>query len=1155
MFRSIPPSSSPCPSSPSISISSSFNQSNPNLNALTPRPIKLKPKSNQSDNLTNSRSTKSTLYKSTGIISHTPHRPISLLGYSTNNNNNNNNNNKLIKKTISLAPNPNPHTPFSPTSPTPSDTLSISTNSINSRSNYKPTISRSFSFESQTRQEQVKIIQTSPHKLKQINDNKSNKTQAYRTRTSNNSTSTPDLSVVRIRRPTIVNLTNSSFDQKFEQPIIIAKNRLSSSLPASTHNQIKCSIDIPNTRIKSENSEFDRNSLVQQILSPLSPSRLFPYPDSMLLPVSTRNSISDLPTRLDTRDELISILNDIIGSNRLKSLVNLEIIRQTPPDTPTNLSKSITSPNIERDNVTSPPLSRTASNGNTKFFKKLRWRNKSITAKTSRDSLTQSSILTDQTSSFNSIDSEKPTFRLIGISLPDTACASCVTVIGGQKHLIPIMIFKTIEEIYRRGMKTPGLFKTSGNNDRIQSLIKIFETPPSYGDTYLLDKEDIFNLCGLLKRFLQALPQPLIVSSLSDLFWNGCVLEGNPNEEKSSRITTAQVIFRLLPKRSFSLLVYVVAFLSQVQLFPENQMDNSSVSHIFGPALLAPRNAGVLGLGPSSPDLILTRPPPVNQLDPAETSQRAIEGLIWLLNNWNRITDGLLDERIQRPSFVNGQLTSPVIAVTPKLLPVVEECTTEVEKEEEVEKDKNIDDETDLIGIASSPDNGEFGSEVRSNRQSTVVPYPVEHRRTSFQRTSSRSNSSSDIQVTRSPSITISPPITIIGLPELRASSPESLVEELHCRPNQDKPSNIPRRPESSASQASTTLTGVTFSSARQALTGPISLHSSEPIVSSAPSLHKPNSTSVTAPFSSSLLASSSPFPTSTISLPDTPTNTNLTSIVTQAKPEDVPLSFPRRRAITQINSSHASTFSDAQSIVDQYEAHGAGSLRRRVTNDKVDATPQRRSSLYDSTALSCRSCGPTNQRASMAGVIPRSIINCSTDLSDPLIHSSPRLMTKSNLIARRAMEEINRIEEEDADEQEITNSNESDPIRALSTLLRQKDAMIRAQSETIKVQAELLVESERNLVKLNSQKPIITKDLKLDSIFETIENYNNFNNKNLHDELLKIKGIWEFERLEYKNEKNKLESKLLDLNKEYEKVCDQLSVVRRAIGPDPPDA
>lgn len=89
-----------------------------------------------------------------------------------------------------------------------------------------------------------------------------------------------------------------------------------------------------------------------------------------------------------------------------------------------------------------------------------------------------------------------------------------------------------------------------------------------------------------------------------------------------------------------SLLIYLTAFLFQLPLNPSNKLTIESISVIFGPAILAPRDSA--------------------------NDRPAQDGLRWLLSNWDdSLSQDLLDEEYD-------PLESPVIQYSPQKMAVVQ---------------------------------------------------------------------------------------------------------------------------------------------------------------------------------------------------------------------------------------------------------------------------------------------------------------------------------------------------------------------------------------------------------------------------------------------------------------------------------------------------
>lgn len=141
-----------------------------------------------------------------------------------------------------------------------------------------------------------------------------------------------------------------------------------------------------------------------------------------------------------------------------------------------------------------------------------------------------------------------------------------------------------------------------------------------------------------LKRYLRELPEPVLDSRLWRLLL-ACV--DSKKLPIKARVAAVQIILRLQPAANFSLLTYVLAFLSQVPLFPENSLSISDISALFGADLLSSRPSA-RGKKSTSDQLSITGP--TEPLESGvEAASRAKDALRFLLEHWTAIADGLLE--------------------------------------------------------------------------------------------------------------------------------------------------------------------------------------------------------------------------------------------------------------------------------------------------------------------------------------------------------------------------------------------------------------------------------------------------------------------------------------------------------------------------------
>jgi hypothetical protein len=174
-----------------------------------------------------------------------------------------------------------------------------------------------------------------------------------------------------------------------------------------------------------------------------------------------------------------------------------------------------------------------------------------------------------------------------------------------------------------------------------------------------LRAESTADICALLLTYLKELPEPVLTPYLFNAFWNWSVRPSVKREDERMRkeqdeeedlrtcffqtgqrpprpsrrvlyekarlraaqdetaetgqVAVARDLLRLLPTHSFSLIVYLCAFFTQVPLCPENGITFEDIGRIFGPPVFG---------------------------GPVPAARRM---MVWFLKRWNRVSDGLLD--------------------------------------------------------------------------------------------------------------------------------------------------------------------------------------------------------------------------------------------------------------------------------------------------------------------------------------------------------------------------------------------------------------------------------------------------------------------------------------------------------------------------------
>jgi RhoGAP domain len=220
------------------------------------------------------------------------------------------------------------------------------------------------------------------------------------------------------------------------------------------------------------------------------------------------------------------------------------------------------------------------------------------------------------------------------------------------------------------GIYKSGLFRDLPNRQRHRELISLFDTPPTFGEGMSLHAESTPDICALLLTYLKELPEPVLTPYLFNAFWNWCVRPSVKREDERTRkeqdeeedlrsrffqtgqrpprpsrrilfekarlraaqdeaaetgqVTIARDLLRLLPTHSFSLIVYLCAFFTQVPLCPENGITLEDVGRIFGPSVFG---------------------------GPVPAARRM---MVWFLKRWTRVSDGLLDAEPDETAAAGG---------------------------------------------------------------------------------------------------------------------------------------------------------------------------------------------------------------------------------------------------------------------------------------------------------------------------------------------------------------------------------------------------------------------------------------------------------------------------------------------------------------------
>ncbi|KAI8910377.1 Rho GTPase activation protein [Gorgonomyces haynaldii] len=130
-------------------------------------------------------------------------------------------------------------------------------------------------------------------------------------------------------------------------------------------------------------------------------------------------------------------------------------------------------------------------------------------------------------------------------------------------------------------VESVGVFRVSGSDKRINSLISKFDAGPEYGKSISFEGYNVFDVADCLKKYFRTLPEPLLTTHLYP-FWLHI-----PDEAQKAK--SLQLLCFLLPKAHLISFEYLISLLKFTSTFEKNQMDMSNLSKIFAPSIMWPK--------------------------------------------------------------------------------------------------------------------------------------------------------------------------------------------------------------------------------------------------------------------------------------------------------------------------------------------------------------------------------------------------------------------------------------------------------------------------------------------------------------------------------------------------------------------------------------
>ncbi|KAG1049053.1 hypothetical protein G6F43_008597 [Rhizopus delemar] len=187
------------------------------------------------------------------------------------------------------------------------------------------------------------------------------------------------------------------------------------------------------------------------------------------------------------------------------------------------------------------------------------------------------------------------TLPLFGSPLVTALARSSVRTSSGL--CIPGILARCFSEIQRNGMRLQleGIFRKSGSAAVINQLQKQFETTEDPFEIKLPENTNCHSVAGLLKRYLQQLPEPVIPKQYQKCFLSAFDEEKFTKEIIEKRLKEA---CKQLPHEHLHLLQYLIEIAVIIQQYQDqNHMSLNSLAIIFAPTCV--RLDGVAQLMPA----------------------------------------------------------------------------------------------------------------------------------------------------------------------------------------------------------------------------------------------------------------------------------------------------------------------------------------------------------------------------------------------------------------------------------------------------------------------------------------------------------------------------------------------------------------------------
>lgn len=136
-----------------------------------------------------------------------------------------------------------------------------------------------------------------------------------------------------------------------------------------------------------------------------------------------------------------------------------------------------------------------------------------------RDSFLQNNLLIDKNSQYfgvplaQAVEQASAKISILGSSTSSTDDDSVL-----HYGRIPIVVAKCGVYLKNSGLNVEGIFRVAGSSKRIKELQIVFNTPPTFGKKLDWEGFTVHDAASVLRRYLNALPEPLIILDLYEEF-------------------------------------------------------------------------------------------------------------------------------------------------------------------------------------------------------------------------------------------------------------------------------------------------------------------------------------------------------------------------------------------------------------------------------------------------------------------------------------------------------------------------------------------------------------------------------------------------------------------------------------------------------------